>query len=162
MNSLFPVIPEAGDSSLALPLIVAQKWGFPLAYHETDEGTFYAVQDWVRGLTGDKEVKKALAKIKNQRSLSSRPLPYVASDGKTYQRDFTNDKGLYLIAQYLRVTKARPVLDEIKRFLAAAGAFADEIRRSPDTLVISGAVTPDQAFDAAIQAYRAEGKDDNW
>jgi hypothetical protein len=60
------------------------------------------------------------------------------------------------------VTKVRPVLDEIKRFLAAAGAFVDEVRRTPDAFLLSGAITPDQAIDAAIQAYRAQGKDDNW
>jgi hypothetical protein len=162
MNTLVPVIPDADDNSLTLPLIVAQKWSFPLAHTQTDEGTFYAVQDWIRGLTGDKEVKKILANMRTQKSFSNRPLPYVATDGKTYQRDFTNDKGLYLIAQYLRVTKARPVLDEIKRYLAAAGAFADAVRRSADTIVMSGAVTPDQALEAAIVAYRAQGKDDKW
>src|SRR5262245_578353 len=118
MNTVSNVIPEADDSSLPLPLIVAQKWSFPLAHHETDEGYFYAVQDWIRGLAGDTNIKFIWAQAKKQRLISNQPLPYVASDGKTYQRDFTNDKGLYLIAQYLRVTKARPVLDEIKRFLA--------------------------------------------
>jgi hypothetical protein len=162
MNSISNVIPEADDSSLPLPLIVAQKWEFPLAHAETDEGTFYAIQDWVRGLAGEKDIRFVQAKMKKQLLISIQQLAYTSTDNKTYQIDFTNDKGLYLIAQYLRVTKARPVLDEIKRFLAAAGAFADEVRRTPDTLVISGAVTPDQAIDAAIHAYRAQGKDDNW
>jgi hypothetical protein len=163
MNSLLPVIPEADDSSLTLPLIVAQKWSFPLAHAETDEGIFYAITDWIRGLTGIRgDTTVVQAKIKNQLLLSKKGLPYRATNDKTYEIDFTNDKGLYLIAQYLRVTKARPVLDEIKRYLAAAGAFADAVRRSPDTIVMSGAVTPDQAIEAAIVAYRAQGKDDKW
>ncbi len=162
MNIISNVIPEADDNSLPLPLIVAQKWEFPLAHAETDEGTYFAIPDWIKGLAGEGATRVAQAKIKNQLLLSRKQLPYIAPNDKTYQIDFTNDKGLYLIAQYLRVTRARPVLDEIKRFLAAAGAFVDEVRRTPDSLVMSGAVTPDQAIDAAIQAYRAEGKDDNW
>ena len=68
MNTLLPVIPEADDSSLALPLIVAQKWSFPLAHHQTDEGIFYAVQDWLRGITGETNVKLTFSRMKSQRS----------------------------------------------------------------------------------------------
>ncbi len=146
MNIVSSVIPEAGDNSLTLPLIVAQKWSFPLAHVETDEGYFYAVQDWIRGLTSETNIRATQSQIKKQLSISTKQLPYLSSDGKTYQVEFANDKGLYLIAQYLRVTKSRPVLDEIKRYLAASGAFVDEVRRSPNTIVMSGAVTPDQAL----------------
>jgi len=93
---------------------------------------------------------------------SIRQLPYKAKDGKTYQVDHATDKGLYLIAQHLRSTKARPALAAIKRFLAEAGVFTDEIRRAPETALTSGAMTPDQAIDAAIAMYRAQGKDDKW
>ena len=40
------------------------------------------------------------------------------------KREYVNDKGLYLIAQYMRVTQERPVLDEIRRFLASAGRLS--------------------------------------
>jgi hypothetical protein len=164
-----PMFPDDSqtDNNTPLPLIVAKRWNFPLAYHQTEEGTYYAVQDWIRSLTGEEDIRKSLTYLKKQEvwvqmSSSTRRLNYKATDGKTYKRDFTTDKGLYLIAQYLRVTQDRPVLDEIRRFLAAAGVFADEVRRKPETVVLSGAVTPDQAIDAAIQAYRAQGKDDKW
>jgi hypothetical protein len=155
-------LPE--DNDTPLPLLVAKRWNFPLAYHETEDGVYYAIQDWVRGLTDGStlQVAKIWANLKVQSSISNRTLPYAATDGKTYQRDYTDDKGLYLVAQQLRVTKSRPVLDEIKKFLAAAGAFVDEIRRDPDAVVLSGAMTPDQAIDAAIQMYRAQGKSDMW
>ncbi len=162
MNTLLPVIPDADDKDLPLPLIVAQKWDFPLAHVKTDEGYLFAVQDWIRGLTGEKDVTRVLAKLKNQTSTSSRPLPYTASDGKTYQRDFTDDKGLYLIAQYLRTTKARPLLAAIKTYLSEAGAFVDLVRREPETVITSGAIDPDEAIDAALEAYRKRGKDENW
>jgi hypothetical protein len=169
MTDLLTVSGEAmpDDNHTPLPLLVAKRWNFPLASHETDDGVYYAVQDWIRGLTGVEDVRKLWSKFQksdvwNEMSTWGRPLPYKAKDGKTYKRDHTTDKGLYLIAQYLRVTEERPVLDEIRKFLAAAGAFVDEVRRNPDTVVLSGAMTPDQAIDAAIQAYRAQGKSDMW
>lgn len=117
-----------------LPLIVADKWGFPLAYHAHPGGYFYAIQDWIKGLTGANKdkVTQIWGQLKKQRSILTQPLPYTAADGKTYQRDFANDVGLYLIAQYLRVTKDREVLGEIKRYLADSGVFVDEARRNPE------------------------------
>ncbi len=162
MNTLLPVIPDADDASLPLPLIVAQKWHFPLAHVQTDDGYFYAVQDWIRGLTGDSDVRKLLAKLKTQLSTSSRQLPYIATNGKTYQVDFTDDKGLYLIAQYLRSTKARPLLAAIKTYLSESGAFVDLVRREPESVLTSGAIDPDDVIDAAIEAYRRQGKDERW
>jgi hypothetical protein len=162
MNTILPVIPNGDDVSLPLPLIVAQKWEFPLAHVKTDEGYFYAMQDWIRGLTSEKDVRKLLAKLKTQVSTSSRQLPYIANNGKTYQVDFTDDKGLYLIAQYLRTTKARPMLAAIKTYLSESGAFVDLVRREPDTVITSGAIDPDAAIDAAIEMYRKQGKDDRW
>lgn len=152
------------DNDTPLPLIVAKRWNFPLAYVQTNEGIYYAVQDWITGLVNNdsRQALKDWAKIKKQRSLSKRPLTYLASDGKRYQRDHTDDKGLYLIAQHLRSMEDRPVLEEIKNFLAAAGAFVDEVRLNPEKVITSGAIDPDAAMDAAIAAYRAQGKDDRW
>ncbi|MBC7871479.1 MAG: hypothetical protein H7Y09_11625 [Chitinophagaceae bacterium] len=169
-TSDLPTLPAAGNQDLPLPLIVAQKWNFPLAYVEAEDGTFFAVQDWIRGLIGEGNATKishVWTDIQRKSTLfqsadSIRSLPYLASDGKTYQRDYTTDKGLYLNAQNLRSTKARPALAAIKKYLAESGAFADQVRRDPNTIVMSGAMTPDQAMEAAIAAYRAQGKDDRW
>ncbi len=43
-------------------------------------------------------------------SFSKQRLPYTAADSKTYKREYTNDKGLCLIAQYMRVKQDRPML----------------------------------------------------
>jgi hypothetical protein len=163
-----PLLPDETFSAddTPLPLIVAKRWNFPLAYVQTEEGMYYAVQDWMRGLTGEDNTRYLLAKFKKtdagkQMWNSSQRLPYKAADGKTYKRDFIDDKGLYLIAQYLRVTGDRPMLDEIRRFLAAAGAFVDEVRREPDKLVES-VTNPDKLLDAFIEYHRKRGKDDRW
>ncbi|MBC7870127.1 MAG: hypothetical protein H7Y09_04760 [Chitinophagaceae bacterium] len=140
---------------------------FPLASADTEAGTFYAIQDWIRGLTGADNIRRIWRDMQRGGSLSQLydsivQLPYIATNDKTYQADFINDKGLYLIAQNLRSTKARPALAAIKKYLAEAGAFVDEVRRDPNIVLLSGAMTPDQAMEAAIQAYRAQGKDDRW
>jgi hypothetical protein len=156
---------EAGDDR-PLPLIVAARWGFPLAHHSTPDGLVYAVQDWLRGLTGEENTRYLWGNFKKteagkQMLFSIQRLPYKAADRKTYQRDYTTDKGLYLIAQYLRVKEDRPMLDEIRRFLAAAGAFVDEVRRDPDSL-LDNITNPEKLIDAFIEYHRKRGKDDRW
>jgi len=163
MSDLFPTM---SDDPSPLPLIVAHRWNFPLAAIETDSGLTYAVQDWIRGLTGEEDIRYLLSKFKKsdagQKMWNSvQRLPYKAQDGKTYQRDYTPDKGLYLIAQYLRVKEDRPMLDAIRRFLAEAGAFVDEVRREPDKLIDS-VNNPDKLIDAFIDYHRKRGKEDRW
>ncbi len=96
-------------------------------------------------------------------------MAYKTSNGRTHKRDFTQDNGLYLMAQYLRVTKERPVLSEIKQFLAASGVFVDEMRRDENLVLITSKMTPEQmeaqakrAQDAADEAYRRKGKSEQW
>ncbi len=127
---------------------------------------YYAVQDWMRGLTGEDYVTNIWAMFKKTDAGKQMlnpivGLPYKAKDGKTYKRDYTTDKGLYIISQYLRVKQDRPMLDEIRRFLAAAGAFVDEVRREPDKLAES-VTNPDKLLDAFIEYHRKRGKDDRW
>lgn len=163
-----PLIPDT-DSNVddtPLPLIIAKRWNFPLAHVETENGLYYAIQDWMRGLTGETDTRKMWSYFKRQAaweqmSSSTRRMPYITSNGKKQQREYTNDKGLYLIAQYLRITGNRPMLDEIRRFLAAAGAFVDEVRREPDK-IIEGVTNPDKLLDAFIEYHRKRGKDDRW
>lgn len=163
---LFPAdeTPERDDRPL--PIIVAERWGFPLAHVETEDGVFYAIQDWMRGITGEEDTRKMWTKFKTtqagtQLSTSSRQLPYKATNGRTYQVPYTTDKGLYLIAQYLRVTEDRPVLDAIRRFLSESGAFMDKVRREPEKM-LEAVRNPDALLDAFIEHYRKSGKDDSW
>lgn len=156
------------DENTPLPLIVAKKWNFPLQYHQDNhERYLYSIQDWIAGLTETSNPRRVWSDLKRQNTDidmydQTVHLPYIAKDDKTYQMDFTDDKGLYLIAQYLRITKARPQLEAIKKYLAASGAFVDAVRLEPETVITSGAIDPDEAIDAAIEAYRRRGKDDRW
>src|SRR5579864_3976681 len=88
--------------NLPMPLLVAKKWDFDLQFQVIDSKYYYAINDWIAGL--------ATAEISTVRSLwihmqksggfdqmlnSIQRLSYVASDGKTYQREFTDNIGLY-------------------------------------------------------------------
>src|SRR5688572_11218447 len=105
MTQLPLITEDASNDNTPLPLIVAKRWNFPLAHIQTDDGMAYAVQDWMRGLSGESDTRKILSAFKKtdagkQLSSSLRQLPYKAKNGKTYKQDYVNDKGLYLIAQY--------------------------------------------------------------
>lgn len=100
-----PMFPEESTNTddTPLPLIVAKRWNFPLAHVKTESGMMYAVQDWMRGITGEEDTRYLLSKFKKtdlgqQLWNSSQQLPYKSSNGKTRKLDYVNDKGLYLIA----------------------------------------------------------------
>src|SRR5258706_7860718 len=90
-----------------LPEIVAEHYGFPLAFVDIEDGKrFYAVQDWIRGVAQSPDpskfwgaMKKRLKKAGIETSTWCRSLPYLASDGKTYKRDHTEVTGLYQLTQ---------------------------------------------------------------
>ena len=171
-----PMFPEhnSGNDNTPLPLLVAKKWDFPLAFHIVEGKYMYAIQDWMRGLTGMKNIGPTWDHFKKQDAWSEtfnsiESLKYKATDGKTYSREFINDKGLYIITQYLRIKKSRGVLLEIRKFLAAAGVLVDEMRLDEDLIVFSSKMTPEQMFaakeraeEAIRNAYRREGKSETW
>lgn len=116
-------------------LIVADKWEFKLDYIDVDGNPdhylYHAVQ-WTVGL-GAKD-RTTWAKIKKQlldsnQQLHIRELPYVASDGKTYQVEFIDHKACYDVAQAMRLTADRPQLKEIRDYLSTVGTKVDAARR---------------------------------
>lgn len=130
-------IPQSkGNKPLPVPLRTAKHFSFPLQYHEIEGEYLYSLQDWVRGLTGETDSAKVsdlIRKLKRESSLNSdsEKLPYVASDGKTYKRDFVIAYEAYRVAAYLRATSDRPALKRVKDYLAAAGAFIDQMQQDP-------------------------------
>lgn len=136
---LFPIALYTHDKSAAketmpAPLATAKEFDFSLQhYAPTEKGQeyLYSIQDWIVGLTGDspRSVNLSWAKLKIQLLISIQQLPYTASNGKTYQMDFTNAYGLYLISQNLRSTKDRPQLKKVREFLAKSAAWVELIAR---------------------------------
>lgn len=151
--------PGGLDDQRPLPEIVAERWGFPMQRYIVDHEPYYAVQDWIAGLTSANPTT-IWADIKRRSESwpqlldSIQQLGYTASDGKKYAMDFATDKGLYLIAQHLRVTKQRPLLAAIKDYLAKAGAFTDQARRDAEVI---GTLTEHHAG-----RFKRMGRSDSW
>lgn len=144
-----------------LPLIVAEKWAFKLAYIDQDsspDNYLYAGLDWFRGLGGSRQ---GWSLLKNQLSISTRQLPYLAANGKTYQLDFLTHEQLYIIAMEMRPLKRRPQLDAIRDYLAQAGVISDKIRREPSWAVtrIDGMVSREQFTHALVTCVTDLGSD---
>ncbi|HHC25342.1 MAG TPA: hypothetical protein ENK58_08040 [Desulfobacterales bacterium] len=156
--------------STPLPLIVADKWEFKLNFHVVEGEHFYAIEDWIAGLISASNrlaVQNIWKKAKNKMVISIHHLDHVGPDGKTYKKDHTDDHGLYLIAQSLRVTKTRPALRAIKDYLAKAGVFVDNLRTNKDGARdrLRGdlnAEKPDEAMEEIIAGYRRQRRNDSW
>lgn len=152
--SLFDV---AGFEETPLPVLVADKWKFPLQTHKQDDGSLvYAIQDWIAGLSGTapQAARMSWDGIRSKVEIDTLTLPYQTAGGM-FQMDFTNDEGLYRIAQEMRAMKKRPQLQEIKDYLAKAGAFVDHARRNPAEAA--------QSLNAAAEKkYLKQGKSAEW
>jgi hypothetical protein len=117
-----------------LPILVSQKWGFPLIYVDTSGKVgdyLYCARDWYIGLGGD---KSNWSRLKSDWLSSVQP---VAIETKRERRqpeilEYVGEKGLYDIVQAMKVTKKNAErLQPIKDYLSKSGVRFDEIRRDP-------------------------------
>lgn len=152
-----------------LPEIVIENLRGTLTYIETPEGRVYSVRDWVYYLSASKnknlsapwsDLKKSIMRHSDFKVSEILRVLEIETLGGKQAMDFTDENGLYLITQ--RMTDKSSTVRIVKKYLADAGVFADDVRREPESIVLSGAINPDTAIDAAINAYRAQGKDDRW
>lgn len=101
-NAVVFTLPVSGDDDRPLPLIVATKWNFPLVHLEVDGQLFYAVQDWLHGITGKQPIYKRWNDMRRANSeITSLTIykPYVANNNKTYQMAFANQENLLTITR---------------------------------------------------------------
>jgi hypothetical protein len=120
MTQLPLITPEGGNDNTPLPLIVANRWNFPLAHIQTDDGMFYAVQDWMRGLLG-RDARNILAMMRRsnpQFSLSIKMLSYRSTDNKIYQRPYIDENRLIWLTVRTRLTRGKNRLADIRNFIA--------------------------------------------
>src|SRR5260221_520874 len=163
-STSFPIsLPQNSQDDRPLPEIIAEQYGFPLAYHDLDDGKrYYAVQDWIRGvaLTNNAKaasdlwtaMKKRLKKIGIETPTWCRSLPYVANDGKTYKRDHADAEALYRITQ--RMDANTGLRDQILNYLAKSSVVLDDMRRDPEQAAeMLGTMYKDREY----QKLRAEG-----
>jgi hypothetical protein len=151
----FP-IPHNPNDKRPLPEIIADHCGFPLARREIDSIRYYAVQDWLRGIAQIDDarkfwydIKRRLKKAGVEMSVLCRRLPYKASDGKNYPRDYADAETLYRITQ--RMDANTGIREAVLQFLARAGVVVDEFR-----------IDPEKALEAVIEAYKRQGKSIEW
>ncbi len=138
---------------------------FSLAFHDVEGKRYYAVQDWILGVALTDNPSNFLVKIKKRLKKAGfdlvtwcHKLPYRVSNGKTYKTDFADAETLYRITQ--RMDAETGLRDKILTFLAKAGVTLDDIRIDPDK--VFDEVDPDTAMDAAIRAYKMQGKSEHW
>lgn len=135
-----------------LPLIVADKWGFDLAYIEREDGSYiYSARDWFMGMGGSKQGYSNARKL--DWYISVLPVAVeIKRERRQYETlDFCTENGLYIVAQNMRETSKRPQMKAIKEYLADAGVRLGEYRRDTEKLVTD-----------AIDVYTAQGKSDVW
>jgi hypothetical protein len=123
-----------GHDTRPLPLIIASQHGFMLQTQDNNGTTMYAVLDWVRGVARADNASRLWSDLKIAAKKSERhtydsivSLPYMATDGKTYKRDYADEQTLYQIVQYMRAETG--IRDQIIKFLAKAGVVLDLVRR---------------------------------
>jgi len=118
------VVPTS--DSTPLPLIVAGKWNFKLKFHLVEGEHFYAIEDWITGITSAsaRKSQKMWANLKNKMMfIDVQKFPHIGPDDKVYQKNHTDEDGLKLIAQSLRVTRTRMELADIQTYLVNPSVF---------------------------------------
>jgi hypothetical protein len=162
---------KSTENKLPHPIQLSKDYQFQLRYTEAQPEILYCVQDWIMGLAGctANEANKILkrAKARNELYRLTVHLPLVASNGKTYQFEHTDQWGLYTIAQNMRVIKTRPIIQKVKDYLVDAGVYVDAIVTNKDDARgklqdILAIDNPERGVSAAIEGYEKRGKQPSW
>jgi hypothetical protein len=120
MTQLPLILDDGGNDNTPLPLIVANRWNFPLAHIQTDDGLVYAVQDWMRGLLG-KDTRNLLSMMRSanpQFNSGIKLLPYRTANNKVYQLPYADEDKLMWILVNARRNRGRSRLVDIRNFIA--------------------------------------------
>ncbi|HUN07709.1 MAG TPA: hypothetical protein PLQ56_13960 [Aggregatilineales bacterium] len=164
-SMIMPVVNTILETD-SLPVVVSKKWYFPLGSTSHQDKTYFAVHDWIAGLTGAKaaNVAKTWNRIKTRNlGIKTIIVQHVTGKGRQVERPYTTDAGLFLITVYLRETKDRHLLKEIKNYLANAGATVDLLRRDTEARARLGATAgPEAVIAATVDTYRKHGQPDSW
>ncbi len=140
-----------------LPIKASKFFDFPLQYHIVDGVYWYALQDWLAGAlqATPNELKKAMADLRGNFQSNLSKMGYKASDGKTYQRDFSQSWTLYRAVASMREFEGRTTLKALKDFLADSAEFAEAVQSNPDK-------AQDTIDTMRTKKYIEQGKDLVW
>lgn len=140
----------AKHEAIPLPIHIAERWNFELTYYVKDDTYLYSVNDWLTGLGIKSNRGRADIVQRLGSEVQLHPLETRTNSG-VQLANFTDDEGLYRLAQEMRSTKKRPQLAEIKEYLAKAGVFVDQLHR-----------TSQQHLDRKEKLWDKLGKSDAW
>ena len=136
---------------------ISHTHGFPLQRCIGANGhEYYAVQDWLTGVAQTENARKLWSdtkRLKNELYDSIVQLPYLASNGRTYQMDYADGRSIYQITQHLRANTG--IRDEVLTHLANTGAFVDAARQDPERAEIA-------IHQFAQHKSESSGKDAAW
>jgi hypothetical protein len=140
---------DMGGQNQPVPIHVADRWDFDLTYYIKNGKYLYSVNDWLHGMgmTHKQSIKNLLARVEGG-TIQKYPLPIGTTGGKQIT-NFTDEKGLYTLAQEMRVTKTRPQLEAIKNYLSDMGVFGSKI--------ITSGETPKQVSDSMQRHLNRQG-----
>lgn len=123
-------------------------------WDEEQEKWFFSVQDVVQILTGSKDVKQYIKRMRSRdEEMNSywgticTPVEMLATDGKMRKIQASDTEGLFRIIQSIPSPKAEP----FKRWLAKVGS--ERIDETED---------PELAFDRAMETYLMKGYSKEW
>lgn len=116
-----------------LPELIAEQYGFPLAYRDVDGKRVYAVRDWIIGVAQTPDPGDYWKKMKRRAKTNGvtwgdtvSPHPYTDAQGKTIAVDHATAEGLYFITGKMDADTG--LRDEILKYLAKAGVVVDNAR----------------------------------
>jgi hypothetical protein len=123
------------------PLIVANKWKFRLD-HIGGDPMHFSVRGWLAGLLDEKYADQVVKDWRRGKGLIGELVDGVHSldepsrNGRNRREAYATDEALYRMVQDIvenTRTQKRDMtrVNEIKRFLAKAGVYADKTRRDP-------------------------------
>lgn len=129
--SLIPLDEIPKKDTRPHPIIVSEKWQFPLTYVDVDgnpDNYLDCARDWYMGLGGDK------SNWSNHKADWLSTAQPVMIETKRERRapemlEYVNQYGLYRIAQVMKHRKDKTALAEIQSYLAAAGVFVGQLTR---------------------------------
>lgn len=158
------------QSSEPHPIVLSRKHNFQLRFADMQPERLYCIQDWIAGIATCNAVQSTdiWRKSKLRNSIPQlQELPIEAANGAVYQMEHTDQYGLYAIAQHMRITKNRPILQEVKDYLLTAGCFVDAIRTNKNGArdQLQNALTfanPDQALESWVESQEKQGKSPLW
>jgi hypothetical protein len=143
------------EDARPLPLIVAEKWNFPLDYRDIDgnpDRYIYQAREWYLGHGGLKQ-NWSSRKADWLYDLLPVMIEVKRPRRKPEMLEYVDARGLYSISQHMTPSPDRPQLKEIQDYLSHAGVWVDQARRNPAQAAYQLENTADKRYAQRLQEF---------